>query len=264
LSADFAKLWKERTFSDIEIEVGEGTAKKVWNLHKAIISTRSDFFKAMFTSSMKESAKTKITLQDVLPEVFEEAVEYMYTGSCSTADLTSLLEAATFLQIEGLRNDLCLQFKSAVRRKNALTLLELSLRFHCPSLTTACLRCIEKNANRVLLPLLKDPNSQGEHGDQLNNNNNTNNNNTNNNNNPQKEEKKASEPKEPLEASDNNKNEETKTNPSSEEKNVPQTSFQSISYETLKCILGSNKLNKVNEMDLLECKKKKTRVSFVL
>ena len=58
---------------------------KEFALHKAILSTRSDVFAAMFDNDLKEKKENKVTIEDISVETFEELLQFIYCGT--TANL---------------------------------------------------------------------------------------------------------------------------------------------------------------------------------
>ena len=57
---------------------------------------RSVVFEKMFQHDMKENLKNKVDLNDIVPEVFEELLKYIYTGKVSNLQQMApyLLDAA--------------------------------------------------------------------------------------------------------------------------------------------------------------------------
>ena len=54
LSKDMSQLVNKDLFSDVQFSVGG----RVFHAHKAILTVRSDFFRAMFCDNMRESDTT--------------------------------------------------------------------------------------------------------------------------------------------------------------------------------------------------------------
>ncbi|KAJ5068492.1 pep-cterm sorting domain-containing protein [Anaeramoeba ignava] len=84
LSEDLKNLLtsrNEENFSDFEVIcVLNETQKTTIKCHKSILSVRSDYFKSLFRSKMKEYQENRIILEDVSPTIFEIVLEYFYTG----------------------------------------------------------------------------------------------------------------------------------------------------------------------------------------
>jgi len=116
----FGKLFDDQEFSDVKIECdGE-----IFNCHCAILSTRSDVFRAMFQADMTENRTKKVTIKDIDSEVVREMLHFIYTGGTNEDVLKKkageLLAAAERYQLGVLKNicedQLCanLQINNAV------------------------------------------------------------------------------------------------------------------------------------------------------
>lgn len=68
------QLYNEDTCTDFSVEV-EG---KTFRCHKVVLAAVSDYFKAMFSSGMKEVEHSKATLQDVSAGAFEVMLNILY------------------------------------------------------------------------------------------------------------------------------------------------------------------------------------------
>lgn len=96
---DIALFVNQTEFSDISILVGEET----FYGHKIILS-RCPYFKAMFTSNMRE--QTSATIADVAPDVFSVVLSYLYTDqlpATTSVDLIALFTAADRFGVERLK-----------------------------------------------------------------------------------------------------------------------------------------------------------------
>ena len=104
VSEHFGKLFNDKEFSDVEIKCdGE-----IFNCHQAILSTRSDVFRAMFQADMTESLTKKVNIEDIDSEVVRELLHFIYTGSVNENVLKEkareLLAAADMYQLDVLKN----------------------------------------------------------------------------------------------------------------------------------------------------------------
>jgi len=80
-------------FSDVTFIVKE----KRFPVHKAILSTRSSVFRAMFTSGMRESKDNEVHIEDTNEIAFKQMLDFIYSGGCDkkiikekTADILAL------------------------------------------------------------------------------------------------------------------------------------------------------------------------------
>ncbi|KAJ5066499.1 hypothetical protein M0811_13525 [Anaeramoeba ignava] len=83
LSKDLSELIaKENDLCDFEIKISETNenTEKIFKCHKAILSSRSDYFGALFRTKMKEYHESKVELNDISSESMELILNYIYTG----------------------------------------------------------------------------------------------------------------------------------------------------------------------------------------
>src|SRR5258708_2159110 len=72
---DIESLLHDKTTSDVTIIVG----KRRFSAHKCILAARSDVFKKMFFSDMKERTQNEITIEESSEEAFDVLLHYCYT-----------------------------------------------------------------------------------------------------------------------------------------------------------------------------------------
>ena len=104
VSEDLGKLFNDNEFSDVEIECdGE-----IFNCHQAILSTRSDVFRAMFQADVAENRTKKVTIKDMDSEVVREMLYFIYTGGTNDKILKEkskeLFAAADKYQLDVLKS----------------------------------------------------------------------------------------------------------------------------------------------------------------
>lgn len=68
------------------VEVCADLCRLQVHAHKAILASRSEYFRSMFSSGMSESRQKEIELKDVRCSVFQALIEYIYTDC---VDLTA-------------------------------------------------------------------------------------------------------------------------------------------------------------------------------
>ncbi|XP_033223922.1 speckle-type POZ protein-like [Belonocnema kinseyi] len=87
LTQDISKfLLNDQAFQDVTISVG----KKTFCAHKAILSTRSEVFQAMFTNEMSEKSNSLVEIDDLSPEVIKSMLHFIYTDKVDYEDLKKL------------------------------------------------------------------------------------------------------------------------------------------------------------------------------
>ncbi|CAG8676975.1 4301_t:CDS:2 [Gigaspora margarita] len=82
LSHDFKKLFEEGSNYDVEIKVGEEPNIKIFRGHSQIFIARSSYFKSAFSQEWVKKKDGIINFEkpNILPEIFELIIRYIYTG----------------------------------------------------------------------------------------------------------------------------------------------------------------------------------------
>lgn len=77
-------------------------------IHKSVLAASSQYFRALFTTDMKEKGNSILTLHGFSAQTFKSLINYVYTGqvTLNQVSITPLYAAADMLQLEGLK-DLC-------------------------------------------------------------------------------------------------------------------------------------------------------------
>ncbi|XP_010878570.2 kelch-like protein 9 isoform X2 [Esox lucius] len=99
----------DETLCDVILVPGDST--DTFPVHRVIMASASDYFKAMFTGGMREQEMKTIKLHAVSKTGLKNIIDFIYTSRLrlSMADLQDTLEAANFLQVLpvlGFCNDL--------------------------------------------------------------------------------------------------------------------------------------------------------------
>lgn len=146
---DYEKLLESGNFSDITITVGE----KKFQVHKAIITSRSPVFEAMLKHDMKEKGENRIKITDITSEVMEEVLRFMYAAKVNNIEnmANDLLFAAEKYSIPGLK-ELCIKtLLDNMKIKNALELLLLADMCNAADLKSKVIKFIVRNQKFVVL-----------------------------------------------------------------------------------------------------------------
>nr|XP_023700394.1 kelch-like protein 9 isoform X2 [Paramormyrops kingsleyae] len=95
----FQQFRLNATLCDVTLVPGD--SDETFPVHRVIMSSASDYFKAMFTGGMKERELQVIKLHGVKGLGLKNIISFIYTGSVSLslASLQDTLEAASFLQV---------------------------------------------------------------------------------------------------------------------------------------------------------------------
>ncbi|XP_074053968.1 kelch-like protein 9 [Macrotis lagotis] len=95
----FDQLRGEGLLCDVSLLPGDGD--DAFPVHRAMMASASDYFKAMFTGGMKEQELKRIKLHGVNKVGLKKIIDFIYTAKLSLTmdDLQDTLEAASFLQV---------------------------------------------------------------------------------------------------------------------------------------------------------------------
>ena len=124
-------------FSDVVFDVGGVHIPA----HKNILSARYEYFRALFSSGMKESNSSRVEVKDMDAQLFKEVLRFIYTGRLPN-DLMS--KGAAYLPISDFygMDDLKLACSNALGKTltadNVEEALILARAHHSPDLSTAC------------------------------------------------------------------------------------------------------------------------------
>ncbi|XP_017560081.1 kelch-like protein 9 [Pygocentrus nattereri] len=89
----------DKTLCDVTLVPGD--SNETFQVHRVIMASSSDYFKAMFTGGMKEQELEEIKLHGVSTTGLKNIIEFIYTShlSLNLTTLQDTLEAASFLQV---------------------------------------------------------------------------------------------------------------------------------------------------------------------
>lgn len=73
---DLERLFKSGDFSDFKFTIG----KRKFPVHKAILHSRSPYFKALFSQGFEENTTNSVPIKEIEADLFAELLEYMYTS----------------------------------------------------------------------------------------------------------------------------------------------------------------------------------------
>eukprot|EP00736_Rhodelphis_marinus_P013577 Rmarinus@m.23354 len=150
VGGDLEQLVNNEIFSDVTLIV-EG--QKIY-AHKNVLYIRSNFFRSLLMSGMKESAEPEIVLHDVRYPVMMALLKYLYTNSIDvdsrSLDVTvDLLAAADQYAITTLVERCALQLEREMNVENTCYILEAADRHSVASLKVVCLDFIRNNFSLV-------------------------------------------------------------------------------------------------------------------
>ncbi|EXX54225.1 hypothetical protein RirG_236450 [Rhizophagus irregularis DAOM 197198w] len=111
LSQNLLKILDDDEYYDITIEVGNDPHVNIFRAHKVILYYRSPYLRSILSTNKKKDDEvlTHIKLPNILPEIFQIILRYIYSGTLSlnlneyeTSDIIKILIAANELNLQEL------------------------------------------------------------------------------------------------------------------------------------------------------------------
>ncbi|XP_068602065.1 kelch-like protein 9 [Brachionichthys hirsutus] len=95
----FDSFRENEILCDVVLVPGDG--EETFPVHRVIMASSSDYFKAMFTGGMREKEMTEIKLHGVTQLGLKNVIDFIYTSKVNLdmGNLQDTLEAANFLQV---------------------------------------------------------------------------------------------------------------------------------------------------------------------
>ncbi|XP_005100559.1 kelch-like protein 12 [Aplysia californica] len=120
--------------------------------HRIVLAASSDYFNAMFTSSMKEKDKSEIDLLEIPASVMEILLDFVYTETVevSVENVQELLPAACLLQLTGVKNACCRFLERQLDASNCLGIKVFAESHSCQSLLHAAERFSLRHFHSVI------------------------------------------------------------------------------------------------------------------
>lgn len=146
-----SSLFQRPELSDLTLVIENQDVK----VNRSILAARSEYFHALLFNGMKESQQTRIELPTAELKSFKLLLRYIYSGklplnNLASEELADLLVAARFFCLEKLVCDIALYLSLHINKSNVWLLYQVSKLFFIDSLTKACERFFDKNAESIL------------------------------------------------------------------------------------------------------------------
>lgn len=145
----FSILLDNPIFSDVTFIV-EG--RRIHG-HRSILYARSEYFRHMFDSKMRETSEQEISISSISFDVFRAVLEFLYSGKVRVTQgrlAVDLLKAADMFRIEGLRN-LCVEkVEQAVTVQNAAFICQVADTHNAQHLKMYCITFMIQNFRDVI------------------------------------------------------------------------------------------------------------------
>mmetsp|Transcript_41978 Transcript_41978/g.164492 ORF Transcript_41978/g.164492 Transcript_41978/m.164492 type:complete len:584 (-) Transcript_41978:1052-2803(-) len=148
LCGDMRKVLNNETFSDI-VFIVEG--ERIF-AHKCVLVARSQYFRNMFQSNMKEKNQNEIVIEEISKGIFLALLEYVYTDHLDLhRDMCiDVLKAAEKFGLDGLRSQCEEKLSRAITVENVSALCEIADQIGAPDLRTYCIQYVVQNFLEVL------------------------------------------------------------------------------------------------------------------
>lgn len=149
LSKDLSKILQEGTVTDYCIVCHDQRI----NVHKVILSARSDVFAGLIRSEMVESSENTVVITDASVDVVQQMVNYMYTDKIDTNfhKVEHLLVLANKYNVSGLVNYCGTKIMESVGRENVIKLGMFGELHNCEVLVDYCAKYIFYNMDMNLI-----------------------------------------------------------------------------------------------------------------
>ena len=115
--------------------------------HKCVLSAASPYFRAKFTSQLRENESNLVELQDAKSTTIADVLKFIYTGEASidSSNAQDLLMIADYLIIPSLKSKASDFLESSLNASNCLALESFASRYNCESLKQAAVAFKFKN-----------------------------------------------------------------------------------------------------------------------
>lgn len=119
--------------------------------HKLVLAAASPYFKAMFTSGLRESSMSSIKLQGVCSYTFSRLLLFAYTGEITVNEQTvcALLPAATMFQMQHVIEVCCNFLKNQLEPSNAIGIATFAEQHGCMELLHTASQFIEQHFTQI-------------------------------------------------------------------------------------------------------------------
>ena len=142
-------LRKREIFCDVSIKVGE----RIFPAHKCVLAAVSNYFRAMFTSSLcVESRQDEVKINGISPSIMELLFDYAYTAEVriTSNNVQHLLAAANLLDILPVRDACCRYLDRHMDENNSLGIANFAEMHACQELQTKAKKFALKKFSEIV------------------------------------------------------------------------------------------------------------------
>ncbi|XP_077981842.1 kelch-like protein 24 [Glandiceps talaboti] len=125
------ELRKASIFTDFGIRSADND---VFQCHKVVLASCSNYFRAMLSENFKEGTSTVVTFQTLSSSGVKALLDYIYTGSSihvTAENVQEILAAADMFLLNGLFNRCVEYLEQDINSQNCLDVFRLASRYNC-------------------------------------------------------------------------------------------------------------------------------------
>ncbi|KAL3836007.1 hypothetical protein ACJMK2_021462 [Sinanodonta woodiana] len=143
----FEDIRRQGKLCDVTLKVGD----RKFRAHRIILAATIPYFQAMFTHDMVESKQDEISMQGIDPNALESLVNFAYNGrvEIDPSNVQSLLVAASFLQLQSVKDACCDFLKKRLHPHNVLGARRFADQYMCGGVVEAANKYLQKHYQEV-------------------------------------------------------------------------------------------------------------------
>eukprot|EP00747_Dinoflagellata_sp_TGD_P169380 gnl/TRDRNA2_/TRDRNA2_198236_c0_seq1.p1 gnl/TRDRNA2_/TRDRNA2_198236_c0~~gnl/TRDRNA2_/TRDRNA2_198236_c0_seq1.p1 ORF type:complete len:370 (-),score=71.60 gnl/TRDRNA2_/TRDRNA2_198236_c0_seq1:20-1129(-) len=152
LTEAIESLFDSKSFSDAKLIV-DG---REFDVHRAILASRSKVFEAMFSASMTEATTNSVTVTDISAETMEILLQFIYTDSFEKTNaqpelIGDIMKAAKKYEISRLYNLCEKRALTAITLESVIDWLMLATMLEAQEIKGACMQFVTNRLPEVQL-----------------------------------------------------------------------------------------------------------------
>ena len=143
---------KSSCFRVFIMEVTITCGPDTYHVKKDLLIAKSSFFATAFNIDIKEKRDGRIEIHGIKSETLKKVIDYILKNILENKfDITEMLEAANFFNMETLKQDITNAVRSDITTNNVMELANLGEIFNSDTLLKVCAEFIIENENSIML-----------------------------------------------------------------------------------------------------------------
>lgn len=132
---------------DLEIHIND----EILKVHKIILASRNDVFKAMLDSQMVETKNNRLGITDCDPAAFKVFLAHLYSSQLSSKDISFdlLMIAEKYLDLP-LTNRCIEKLSGEISQDNLVETVKVATKFNFKELMSACQKFVTENLEKLI------------------------------------------------------------------------------------------------------------------